>query len=451
MNHWTFGRQNPIAVHALELRSVGHVSYVLVDTLSRTAAVIDPPRDVDPLLELANHYGARVRHVFLTKFHSDFETGHLDLIARAGATVYTGAWGNPEYNHLPLKDGDVLQFGNTSLKVCETPGHVLEGLSLVASEMAGAGRPWGLFPGDLIFEGDIARPEPRLDDGFTVPDMAAMLYDSLHRKLLKLPPEILIFSGHRPWSTSGGPPCLATLRNRHPLLRPQSCRTFVQALSRGRLAAPLSRATRTTLNRSTNFCRAIGLSSRLPELSATDLLAAVGRRAVPLDLREPMEFAAGHVRGSLSLGLGAHFEPWAASILDATDEHVLICNPGSEEEAAVRLRPLIGSRISGLLTGGMTAFEGRTDFLCGEPAAGGGCTRLDVGDVPSSRCTLAIPLEELLGRLPDLPAPPAPIDVLDPDPQRACSAASLLNRKGWALARPVVPPRAPTPRRAVPR
>src|SRR5690349_12355474 len=133
MSPWMFGRRHLIPVRARQLRSVGHLSYVLVDLSSRIAAVIDPPRDIDPCLEIANHYGARLRHVFLTKFHSDFECGHLDLIERAGATVYTGAWGHPDYEHLPLKDGDVLQFGNLSLRVCETPGHVLEGLALVAS------------------------------------------------------------------------------------------------------------------------------------------------------------------------------------------------------------------------------------------------------------------------------------------------------------------------------
>jgi hydroxyacylglutathione hydrolase len=324
-----------------------------------------------------------------------------------------------------------------SLKVLETPGHVLEGLALVASETQGGGVPWGLFSGDLIFEGDIARPEPRLDDGFGVADLADMLYDSLHRKLLKLPPEIRVFSGHRPQPGGTEPRSLAEVRRNHPLLRPQTRRSFVDALTRGRLPAPLTRSTRNALNRSLETCRTIGVSNRVPEFAPADLLAAVDRGAVALDLREPMEYAAGHVRGSLSLGLGANFEPWAASLLDPTDHHLLICNPGSEEEATLRLRPLIGVRIMGLCSTGLTAFEGMADRLETTGPAVLRPFRLDVGIEPSGfRAAQHVPLEQLLGRLDELPPLKTALEVLDEDPQRAWSAVSLLQRKGWTQSRP---------------
>ncbi len=447
MNFWTFGKRNPVHVHALELRSVAHVSYVLVDPSSRTAAVIDPPPDVDPCLEIANRWGARVRHVFLTKFHSDFETGHQALVERSGATLYTGAWGHPEYDHLPLKDGDILQFGNTSLSVLETPGHVLEGMTLVASQTESTDAPWGVFPGDLLFDGDFARPEPRLDDGFSVEDLAGMLYDSLHRKLLTLPPGVRLLPGHRPRSGTPDSLTIGAVRRSHPLLRPQTRRSFVSALTLGRLPAPLTRSTRNTLNRSTDLCRTIGLSSRIPELAPLEVLAAADRGTVILDLREPMEFAAGHVPGSFSLGLGAHFEPWAASLLDPTDDHILICNPGSEEEATLRLRPLIGFRITGLFSRGMADFEDLAERLervlpakegparRPDPAA----IRVNVGTrARASRSAIRIPLEELLGRLDELPSPPEALEVIDEDPQRAWSAASLLRRMGWFRTDPGV-------------
>lgn len=447
MNTWTFGKSSPVRVSAVELKSVGHVGYVLIDTASKTAAVIDPPPDVDPCIEEALRYGARIRHIFLTQFHNDFEAGHQELVARTGAVLYTGAWGRPDYDHLPLKDGDVLQFGNTSLRILETPGHTLEGLTLVASDPDGCCPPWGVFPGELLFDGDLARPEPRLDDGYTTTELAEMLYHSVHRKILPLPSGTRVFSGHRMHPSAPGAdlPCLAALRRSLPLLRPQRKRTFVETVTAGMRPAPQSAGTRNRLNRSRGLEFAIGGAGRLPLLDREELLSALENGAVALDLREPMEFAAGHLPGSLSLALGADFEPWAPSLLDPTDDHVLICNPGSEEEAALRLRPLIGFRIRGVFARGLAEFDAdsleRSAHLLlegGRSLRGRSAGRVEVGGSTMFHApSCHVPLEELLGRFDDLPPFHGAIDVVDADLHRAHAAASLLRRKGWRNVRPV--------------
>jgi hypothetical protein len=164
---------------------------------------------------------------------------------------------------------------------------------------------------------------------------------------------------------------------------------------------------------------------------------------VAIDVREPMEFAAAHLKGSLSLGLGGRFEDWAAAVLDPTEDYVLIANPGSEEEAAARLRPFLGARIRGSLAGGMTSLDPRPGLFQRSTHAlissGRKLLRASVDVRPAGRAERSrIPLEELLGRLDEVPVGGSRLAVTDEDPYRAHSAASLLRRRGWAEARPLI-------------
>lgn len=468
---WSFGRNRAILVLPFEFAPVGHVSYLLVDAESRTAAVIDPQPDVDPYLEQAARFGARIRHVFLTKQHSDFEAGHLALADQTGAVIYLGSRARASFPHLPVKEGDALQFGSTELRILETPGHTVEGIALVASDVSGPPEALGLFSGDLIFEGDLARPEPRLDDGLGVAELGALLHHSIHAKILRLDPDARLFSGHRVGPSPLLPegfdvPTLSAIRRRHPLLRPQSPAAFVAAVTAGMIPAPITRGTRNRLNRADGRASAPPRLRHLTALSAPALLSMVDQGAVAIDLREPMEFAASHLRGSLSLGLGSDFESWASAVLDPTDDHVLITNPGSEEEAALRLRSLLGTRIRGFLEGGMTALEHRTGLLEQTPQAfipragrGGRSARVDVrSGEPFERDSAGggrrLPLEDLLGRLGEMPGPGGSLAVVDEDPYRAQAAASLLRRRGWPGALPAIaagpPPRLADPRPGAP-
>lgn len=446
-----YGSTSPIRVTRLDLASVGHRSYLIVDLASRVAAVVDPQPDVAPYLELAARDGAEIRHVFLTRLHPDFECGHRSLLAKTGAVIYTGAWANPGFPHLPVKNDDTLHFGATVLRILETPGHTLEGISIVASDGLGPGIPWGLFSGDLLFDGDVARPEPRLDDGFHVSQLAEMLHATLFRKILSLPPEVRVFPGHGDVATE--PQTLGDLRKRNPMLQPMSRSTFVSLATAGMLPAPAHRGTRNSLNRTMRGPGESGPPEPLPRLSLEAFLARIEGGAIPLDLREPREFAAAHLRGSLNLGLGADWSEWAPALLDPTEDHVVIANPGSEAEALLRLTPLLGSRLGGALAGGMIALESRPDLL--EQTLRGLVTpgpraslavRVDVRpagereqDAPDRGRRL--PLEELLGRIGEVPSRRSALAVVDGNPYRAHAAASLLRRRGWARAHPL-PPRA---------
>jgi glyoxylase-like metal-dependent hydrolase (beta-lactamase superfamily II) len=108
------------------LGCLSHASYWIADARSRTAAVVDPQRDIEQYLDEAERLGVAIRHVLLTHFHADFIAGHLELRERTGAKIYLGAKAVTDYEFTPLSEGDAIEFGDVRLSVLETPGHTPE-------------------------------------------------------------------------------------------------------------------------------------------------------------------------------------------------------------------------------------------------------------------------------------------------------------------------------------
>jgi len=140
------------------LGCLAHASYLIADEETRTAAVVDPQRDIEQYLEDARQQGVEIRHVFLTHFHADFVAGHLELRNRVGARICLGARAEAEYAFAAMKDGDVLEFGKVRLKVLETPGHTPEAISILVYDLAKDERnPHAVLTGDTLFIGDVGR------------------------------------------------------------------------------------------------------------------------------------------------------------------------------------------------------------------------------------------------------------------------------------------------------
>ncbi len=103
-----------------------------------------------------------------------------------------------------MRDGDVVQFGQTALKVLETPGHTPEGISLLAYDLAkNPSRPQAVFTGDTLFIGDVGRPDLMASIGVSADELGGMLYESLHQKLLALPDDTLLYPAHGAGSMCG--------------------------------------------------------------------------------------------------------------------------------------------------------------------------------------------------------------------------------------------------------
>ncbi|MBI2821942.1 MAG: MBL fold metallo-hydrolase, partial [Acidobacteria bacterium] len=186
------------------LGCLSHASYLVGDREEGTAAVIDPQRDVDQYVEYAREQGVKIRHVFLTHFHADFLAGHLELRDREGARIYLGARGDAEYEFVPVRDGDALEFGNVRLSVLETPGHTPESISILLYDLQrDASKPYAVFTGDTLFIGDVGRPDLRASLGWSAHELGVMLYHSRSEKLLALPDETLVYPAHGAGSRCG--------------------------------------------------------------------------------------------------------------------------------------------------------------------------------------------------------------------------------------------------------
>jgi glyoxylase-like metal-dependent hydrolase (beta-lactamase superfamily II)/rhodanese-related sulfurtransferase len=352
------------------LGCLAHASYMIADEQTRTAAVVDPQRDVDAYVNDAAAQGLRIRHVFLTHFHADFLAGHLELRDRVGARIYLGARAQAEYPFTPVKDGDRLEFGSVRLEFLETPGHTPEGVSIVVYDLAKDGQtPHAVLTGDTLFIGDVGRPDLMASMGVTAEELASMLYDSLRNKLLALPDATLVYPAHGAGSMCGKNlstervSTIGVQRQYNYALRPMSREEFIRLVTADQPEAPqyfsydamLNRKERPTLQRS--------LERALVPLSLDEVSRRQAMGSQIVDARDPADFAGAHLAGALNIGLGGRYASWAGTLLDRERPIVIIAEPGRELEAALRLGRIGFDHVAGYLEGGMQALDGRPDLL----------------------------------------------------------------------------------------
>src|SRR6202171_6220931 len=168
------------------LTCLSHASYMIGS--EGEAAVVDPQRDVDIYLKVADEQNLKIRHIFETHLHADFVSGHKELAARTGAKIYMGTRAGAKFPHIDVQEGFELRVGNALLKVLDTPGHTPESICLLITDEERSPKPWAVLTGDTLFLGDVGRPD--LSKTHTPAELAAMLYDSLHDKLLALVDEV---------------------------------------------------------------------------------------------------------------------------------------------------------------------------------------------------------------------------------------------------------------------
>src|SRR6185369_2496955 len=147
-------------LHQFYLNCLAHASYLVGDEQTRTAAVVDPQRDIDQYLAFAGQHGLQIKHVILTHLHADFIAGHLELRDRVGARIYLGANASAEYAFTPLAEGDEISLGDVRLRALSTPGHTPESISLlVFDDASNRDAPAAVLTGDTLFVGDVGRPD----------------------------------------------------------------------------------------------------------------------------------------------------------------------------------------------------------------------------------------------------------------------------------------------------
>jgi glyoxylase-like metal-dependent hydrolase (beta-lactamase superfamily II)/rhodanese-related sulfurtransferase len=343
------------------LTCLAHASYMIGS--EGEAAVVDPQRDVDIYLKAAAEQKLRIRHVFETHLHADFVSGHKELAARTGATIYIGAQAKAEFSHVPLTDGFEVKVGAGRLRAIETPGHTPESVCFAIIDESQSAEPCAVLTGDTLFIGDVGRPD--LSRTHTPQQLAGLLYDSLHQKLLTLPDTVKVYPAHGAGSLCGRAmraersSTIGTERLTNYALRIASRDEFIAQLTTNLPTRPEYFLEDAEINRSGAAALAdLPLIAGLSAAEVEALLRDENARINLLDIRPAEEFAAGHVPQSINIALSGQFASWAGGILGIRSNPILIGDSVEQvDEARLRLARVGIEKLRGFLDGGFTAWR----------------------------------------------------------------------------------------------
>jgi len=332
------------------------------------AAIIDPLRDIDPYLEMANERKARIRYIFETHFHADFVSGHLDLANATGAPIVYGPGTQTEFPVHVAKDGETFRVGDLTLEVLHTPGHTLESTCYLLKDAAG--KNYCVFTGDTLFVGDVGRPDlAQKGTAITMHDLAGMLYDSLQSKIFPLEDDVIVYPAHGPGSSCGknlGPNTQSTIgeeKQNNYALKAVNKEEFIKAVTEGITAPPSYFPINARINKEGYDSLDAVLVKGMKALPVPDFNKRITEDdVIILDTRPAPVFTNGFIPGSVFIGLEGRFAEWAGSLLPFDQPILLVTEPGKEKETIIRMARVGFSTVQGFLEGGYDAW-----LQAGEP------------------------------------------------------------------------------------
>jgi hydroxyacylglutathione hydrolase len=424
------------------------------------AAIIDPLRDIDEYLQLANDRKARVKYIFETHFHADFVSGHLDLSKATGAPIVYGPGTETKFPVHVAKDGESFSIGDLAITVLHTPGHTLESSCLLLTDLTGAVHC--VFTGDTLFVGDVGRPDlAQKDSEITMEDLAGMMYDSIHTKLFPLADDVIVYPAHGAGSSCGknlGSETFSTIgeqKKNNYALKAASKEEFIKLVTDGIAAPPEYFPINAKINKEGYESIDRVITKGTAPLTIEEFKKLIEEDVIILDSRNADVFTQGFVPCSISIGLEGRFAEWAGAILPFDKKMMLVTEPGQEKETVVRLARVGFEKIEGCLGGGFETWKNASEEIDMIINVEADELMMDIPHDPSLRVidvrretefadghlkdALNIPLNEMTD--------PASIAVLD-DKQnlyvhcaggyRSVIASSLLKREGYHNLRNIV-------------
>ena len=342
------------------LNCLAHASYLIGS--DGEAVVVDPQRDVDQYIDEAAAQNLKIKYVIETHLHADFVSGHRELAARTGAAIIFGEKAKATIPHQAVKNGDELTIGKVKLRILETPGHTPEGICVLVIDMEVSDQPQKVLTGDTMFIGDVGRPDLAGAKGYTPQTMAALMYDSLHEKLLRLDDAVEVYPAHGAGSMCGRnlsdetSSTIGEQRKFNYALQPMTKEQFVKLMVTDLPEAPAYFSKDAEINR-TGADALTGLP-QAAALSPAEVLELTEHGSVILDVRDAADFGAGHLPGALNIGLGGQFASWAGSLIPMTSPIVIVAESDEKvEEAQLRLARVGLENVQGYLAGGMNAWK----------------------------------------------------------------------------------------------
>lgn len=349
-----------------------HIQQLYTDCLAEAAyyiesqgdaVIIDPMRDIDQYLEIAERRGSRIKYILETHFHADFVSGHVDLASRTGAQIVYGPLAAPKFDAKIATDGEVLEVGDLRIKVLHTPGHTMESTTYLLLDANG--KEHAIFSGDTLFIGDVGRPDLAVKTDLTSEDLAGHLFDSLRNKIMPLPDDVIVYPAHGAGSACGknmSSETFDTLGNQKRLnyaLDPKLTREdFITQLTTG-LAAPPQYFPKNAVLNQIGYDSLEKIQQQGHKALGADEFEALrsNENYLVLDTRHQSEFAKAHIPGSVFIGIDGSFASWVGSLIPNLETPILIVSEeGREEEVITRLSRVGYDNPKGFLKGGVEAW-----------------------------------------------------------------------------------------------
>jgi hydroxyacylglutathione hydrolase len=416
------------------------------------AALVDPQRDVERFLSLAESRDLKVRHVLETHVHNDYVSGALAIREATGAEIAAPAKGGYAFEHRPMAEGDEIALGDLVLVAMETPGHTPEHLSYLLKE-TGSGRLLAVFTGGSLMVGGAGRTdllEPELTEALTRAQFRTL------RRLASLPDDVQVLPTHGSGSFCGTGPApkertstIGHERSHNRALAATDADAFLRQQLSGLSSYPIYYRHMAAINRAGP--RLLQDYAGPRALSPQEFAARMEAGAWAVDGRWRIQFARGHVPGSMNVELDETFGSYVGWVVPFGDPVLLVLpepRDASLEEAVTQLLRIGYERVDGYLGGGIAAWrtEGRSlssyrvtglEELCRSHRAGKVGNLLDVrqqtewdeGHVAGSQHVF---VGDLAGRVDEVPKE---IDTwaICATGHRASMAASILDREGRSV------------------
>jgi glyoxylase-like metal-dependent hydrolase (beta-lactamase superfamily II)/rhodanese-related sulfurtransferase len=432
---------------------LGCFSYVVGCPGAGEMCVVDPRRDVQVYLDIARERGMKLTRVIDTHVHADHVSGAHELAYATGAALCMYHSTPVDFPFTPLREGDIFQMGVARVTVLRTPGHTPDALSLLVADTARSETPWLLLSGDLLFVGDVGRPD--LAGSEHLEEQVANLHHSLYATLGGLPGDLALFPAHGAGSLCGrgmSPLRSSTLgyeRRANPMLQLPEFAAFRKAVTAALPARPKSFSRIIAIN-----IQGAPLLDRCPLDKALDpdrFAALRDGGATVIDTRDAAAFGGAHIPGSLNIGFEPSIANWTGMVVDP-DARLLLVVDSRERYDAMRteLHRIGYDNILGWLSGGLPGWiaGGRPVDRLTQTSAREVKRLLDRGPTPrivDVRTTqewetghlpgaLHRPIADIVTAGLELPGD-EPVVLYCGSGYRSNIAASLLSRRGFADVR----------------
>lgn len=328
------------------------------------AVIIDPLREVKPYLDRLGKDNVTLKYIFETHFHADFVSGHLDLSKKTDASIVYGPTAQPDFEAIIAEDNQIFEIGKIKIKALHTPGHTMESTTYLLIDENGV--ETAIFTGDTLFLGDVGRPDlAQKATNMTQEDLAGILYESLHSKIMPLDDSITVYPAHGAGSACGKNMQKETVdilgnqkRTNYALNQPDK-ESFIREVLDGLTAPPKYFGMNVAMNKGGYDSIDDVMDKGLNPISVEDFESfAEETGALILDTRGAAEFYKGFIPNSINIGLKGDFAPWVGSlIVDVKHPLLLVSDEGTEEEVITRLSRVGFDHVLGYLKGGFESWK----------------------------------------------------------------------------------------------